>query len=225
MYKCEEVFQVLSEERIINQVYNRLYVSFGSQEWWPGDTPFEVILGAILTQAVNWSNVEKAITNLKKEGILDPDSIYRIDESRLAGLIKPSGYYNVKAKKVKAFTEFLFNEFKGDLNKMFKLSLEELRPELLNVYGIGPETADSILLYAGNYRTFVIDAYTIRVFSRFNLVDAGISYDDFQEKFHHSLPESIEVYNEYHALLVKLGKDICKKNKPQCNICPIWTAG
>lgn len=221
MYLCKNRFNDISLNRGIRIIYDLLFSSFGPQNWWPGDTPFEIIVGAILTQAVNWNNVEKAINNLKEEALLNPPGIYKIEEKKLALLIKPSGYYNMKAKKVKSFVNYLFTKYNGQLEKMFQKPMISLRPELLNIYGIGPETADSILLYAGNYPIFVVDTYTKRIFHRVGYVSKDISYENMQKMFMNNLPQKADIYNEYHALLVKLGKDICIKSKPRCNECPL----
>ncbi|MBI5180653.1 MAG: endonuclease III domain-containing protein [Nitrospirae bacterium] len=201
-------------------IYRILYREFGPQHWWPGETPFEVIVGAILTQNTSWSNVAKAIDNLKKEGHLLPDALHSLPLPRLARLIRPSGYYNIKTKRLKGFLNFLFNEYNGSLEKMFKANLSELREKLLKVNGIGPETADSILLYAGNYPIFVIDAYTKRILSRHNIITDGMDYHSLQRLFMDNLPEHADLFNEYHALIVKTAKDFCRK-KPRCDVCPL----
>lgn len=201
-------------------IYKILYREFGPQHWWPGETPFEVIVGAILTQNTAWSNVTKAINNLKEEGHLFPEALHSLPLPKLARLIRPSGYYNIKAKRLKEFLNFLFNEYNGSLERMFKGNLSDLRKKLLEIKGIGPETADSILLYAGYYPVFVIDAYTKRILSRHSLITDGIDYHSLQGLFMDNLPEDVDLYNEYHALIVKTAKDFCKK-KPICNICPL----
>lgn len=205
----------------LNQVFKRLLNFFGPQHWWPGDSPFEVCIGAILTQNTNWQNVEKAINNLKRESLLRPSQLLRLPQKKLAMLIQPSGYYNLKAKRLKAFLDFLFQEFNGSLNKMFSLPLGPLRDKLLRVKGIGPETCDSILLYAGNKPIFVIDAYTQRLLLRHKLIKEDATYEDMQRLFMENLPRRVKLYNEYHALLVRLGKEICLKNNPKCEICPL----
>lgn len=201
-------------------IYSILYGKFGPQNWWPADTEFEVIIGAILTQNTAWANVERAIGNLKKENVLTPQRLYELDTKKLARLIKPSGYYNIKAKRIKAFLEFLFKNYKGSLKNMFGEGLKGLRQKLLGVNGIGPETADSILLYAAEEPVFVVDAYTKRVFSRHGFIKKDAGYDETQRFFMDNLPVNREFFNEYHALIVKLGKTICK-TKPRCEICPI----
>lgn len=204
----------------LKKVYNRLYKAYGPRNWWPGETPFEVAVGAILTQNTAWSNVEKAILNLKKEGLLTPKRLNEVNVLRLSRLIKPAGYYNVKAKRLKSLLDFLFREYGGNLRPMKKESVKTLRRKLLNVNGIGPETCDSILLYALEKPIFVIDAYTRRIFSRCGIIDENIRYEKLQLIFMENLPRNTRFYNEYHALIVQLGKDICKK-RPNCNLCVI----
>ena len=197
-----------------------MFDAFGPRQWWPGETPFEVVIGAILTQNTNWSNVEKAIKNLKTASKLSPEGIYGLSITELAELIKPSGFFNVKAKRVKAFINWLFSRYEGNLSKMFARDLQTLRSELLSVKGIGPETADSILLYAGNMPTFVVDAYTHRIFSRHELIPEESTYDDMKSFFEENLPKDVQLYNEYHALLVNIGKMFCKPRKV-CEPCPL----
>lgn len=197
-----------------------MFDAFGPRQWWPGETPFEVVIGAILTQNTNWSNVEKAIKNLKTAGKLSPEGIYGLSITELAELIKPSGFFNVKAKRIKAFINWLFSRYEGNLSKMFARDLQTLRSELLSVKGIGPETADSILLYAGNMPTFVVDAYTHRIFSRHELIPEESTYDDMKSFFEENLPKDVQLFNEYHALLVNIGKMFCKPRKV-CEPCPL----
>lgn len=201
-------------------IYKKLYEKFGPRHWWPGETDFEIIVGAILTQNTAWGNVEKAIGNLKRKRLLTPRKLHNLDARVLAALIRPSGYYNIKTKRLKAFLKFLFKEYNGSLKLMFSRKLRDLRKELLGVYGIGPETADSILLYAANKPIFVVDAYTKRIFSRYNLISPSATYDDAQWFFMKNLPRRVRLFNEYHALIVELGKNICK-TKPRCGICPL----
>lgn len=204
-------------------IYKKLRCSFGPQGWWPGETPFEVIVGAILTQNTSWENVEKAIVRLKRDGLLHPEKLYHIEESVLAQAIRPSGYYNIKAVRLKNFMDFLFGEYQGDLALMFAEDLGTLRGGLLGIKGIGPETADSILLYAGSKPIFVVDAYTKRVFSRHNLVSPDADYREIQDLFMRNLPKNVELYNEYHAQIVHLGKNFCKK-RPKCTDCPLFSS-
>jgi len=201
-------------------IYRRLYTHFGPQHWWPADTPFEVIIGAILTQGVNWKNVEKAIGNLARAGALDPDRLAALPEEELAELIKPSGYYRVKAKKIKSFLAFLRDRYDNDLAQLFAVPLAQLRPQLLKIWGIGPETADSILLYAGGYPSFVVDAYTRRIMSRLGLVSADIRYEELRSLFQEHLPPDPKLFNEFHALFVSLGKDYCQKTNPAAGLVP-----
>lgn len=202
------------------QIYKKLYAAFGPQHWWPGETPFEVAVGAILTQNTNWSNVEKAIANLKKNKALNPRALHEMPQDSLALLIKPAGYFNVKAKRLKNFISLLVNEYHGSMTRMEKEGLIAMRKKLLSVNGIGPETADSILLYALSKPVFVIDAYTKRVLSRHNILAHDASYDIFQDLFHSKLREDIGLFNEYHALLVRLAKENCR-TKPLCAGCPL----
>ncbi len=199
-------------------IYNTLYQHFGPQHWWPGETPFEITVGAILTQNTAWRNVEKAILNLKRAGLLAPEALYRLPLPYLATLIRPAGFFNLKAKRLKNFLEFLFKEYEGDLDRMFKEDTNTLREKLLKVRGIGPETADSILLYAGGKPTFVVDAYTRRILSRHNLISEEADYEEIRSFFMDHLPEDAGLFNEYHALLVALGKTYCRP-KPLCEKC------
>jgi endonuclease-3 related protein len=201
-------------------IYNKLHSHFGPQHWWPGETPFEVSVGAILTQNTNWGNVEKAIDNLKKEGKLNAPAIHNINPERLASLIKPAGYFNVKTKRLKHFVDFLLNEYSGRMAEMKKEEMDIIRKKLLDVNGIGPETADSIILYALNKPSFVIDAYTKRVLSRHNIMDHDATYDRFQELFHSNLKKDVRLFNEYHALFVRVAKEHCR-TKPLCTGCPL----
>lgn len=202
-------------------IYKKLYMHFGPQHWWPGDTPFEVIVGAILTQNTSWSNVEKAIASLKNHKLLKPHRLYKLSSKRLASLIKPAGYYNIKAKRLKNFLRFLSVNYEGKIGKMSKEKTQALRSRLLAVNGIGPETADSILLYALGKKIFVIDAYTKRILTRHGLIGEDAGYDEAQSLFMRHLPSRADIFNEYHALLVRLGKDFCLKNRPRCEECPI----
>lgn len=202
------------------EIYRRLYYAFGPQHWWPGESPFEIAVGAILTQNTNWANVERAIENLKKENVLSARSIHKIKTDGLASLIKPAGYFNIKSKRLKAFIHFLMNEYQGSMKRMGNKEMDTLRTELLNIHGIGYETADSILLYALGKPVFVIDAYTKRVLSRHNIIRADESYERTQDLFHTNLKRDTELFNEYHALFVRLGKTYCRK-KPICDGCPL----
>ena len=211
-----------SNSRLISQklkdIYQVLFARYGSQHWWPGDTPFEVIVGAILTQSAAWGNVEKAIANLKKAGALNPISLRKLELSKIAELIYPSGYYNAKALKLRAFVEYLGAVHHDSLDKLFSLDIFTLRHELLDIHGIGPETADSIILYAARKPVFVIDAYTRRIISRLGLNPAKEDYSSYQALFMENLPADEKLFNEYHALFVRHGKEVCKKT-PLCERC------
>ena len=204
----------------LEEIYKRLYARFGPQHWWPGRTRFEVMVGAILTQNTNWENVEKAIANLRKRKLLNPKRLRDIRTEKLASFIRPAGYFNIKAKRLKHFVNFLFKEYNGDLDKMSKDYWVNLRIKLLSVNGIGPETADSILLYALHKPVFVVDAYTKRMLARHNLIPRHADYQTIQGMFMDNLSQDTKMYNEYHALLVRLGKDLCK-SRPLCEICPL----
>src|SRR3989304_5580075 len=193
------------------KIYHSMYKRFGPQHWWPGETPFEVIIGAILTQNTSWENVEKAIVSLKASGKFTPEGLFRLPAEKLALLIRSSGYFNIKAKRLKNFLSFLFDDYEGDIDSMLKEDGHILRHKLLSVNGIGPETADSILLYAAEHPVFVIDAYTKRIFSRHGYIDADATYHQMQELFMKSLSGDTYLYNEYHALIVRVGKELCKK--------------
>ena len=200
------------------EIYHRLLSCYGPQHWWPADDAFEVIVGAILTQSAAWTNVEKAISNLKAAGALTAAALLAIPCDRLAALIRPSGYYNAKAKKLRAFVQRLESGYGGDLERLFTLDTIELRQELLTVHGIGDETADSIILYAARKPVFVIDAYTRRILRRLALGPSGDSYGAFQALFTENLPRDEGLYGEYHALLVRHGKEVCRK-APRCPVC------
>lgn len=202
-------------------VYNKLYASFGKQYWWPAKSAFEVMVGAILTQNTSWNNVEKAIANLDKEKLLSAKKINKISISALAQVIKPAGFHNIKAKRLKEFTKFFNKHYKADIKLMSKVNMQDLRNSLLAVNGIGPETADSILLYALKKPTFVVDSYTKRILTRHKFITEGQTYHNVQRLFMENLKNDVKLFNEYHALLVKLAKDYCKKTKPKCNLCPL----
>ena len=221
MYPCSRLSKKHSFPEGINKVYEIIYKEFGPQDWWPGDSKIEIIVGAILTQAVSWSNVEKAISNLKENNILSIQKLDEIDQNKLAQLIKPSGYYNMKARKLKSFVQYIKENYNASLNNFSEGKPEQKRSELLEIYGIGPETADSILLYAFDKPVFVIDTYTKRILSRIGYIKENISYDKLQNKIAENLEEDHNLYNEYHALLVKLAKENCFKSSPLCIDCPI----
>jgi endonuclease-3 related protein len=201
-------------------LYTILLQHYGPQGWWPGDTPLEVAVGAILTQNTNWKNVALAIGRLKEAGLLTAGALQELPETFLAEYIRPAGYYNIKARRLKNFLDFLFNRYGGSMEAMAAAPLELLRPELLAVKGIGPETADSILLYGLEKPTFVVDAYTFRILSRHGLTAEPSTYEELQAIFMDALPSETEPYQEYHALLVKVGKDHCRP-QPRCAACPL----
>ena len=221
---------------MIKDIYKKLLNSFGNQGWWPV-TPenslkpvyhykrplsekqkLEICFGAILAQNTNWKNVEKAIIELNRNDLIDVKKIIKIENKKLAKIIKSSGYHNQKAKKLKNFCDFLLRNYDGSLKKLFRNDIKKLREELLSVNGIGPETADSIILYAAKKPVFVVDAYTKRVFNRIGYKEK--TYDEFQKLFMGSLPNSEKLFNECHALVVELGKNVCKKS-PLCQKCPV----
>lgn len=201
-------------------LYRELFEHFGPRHWWPAETPFEVIIGAILTQNTAWKNVENTLNNLKQRDLLAPERLAALSRDELADVIRSSGYFNQKAIKIKAFLEYYNSKYQYKLELMAQESLDNLRAELLEVYGIGEETADSILLYALEKPTFVVDAYTKRILSRMGFVPESISYRELKNVLESSVPGDVTLYNEYHALLVKLGHDICL-SKPKCTICPV----
>ncbi len=207
-------------QELLQSIYDLLLKAFGSQYWWPGETPFEIMVGAILTQNTNWGNVEKAIQNLKDQKTLSVDAIYRMPPEELAVLIKPSGFFNVKANRLKNFVSFLVKEYAGDLKAMAREETFTLRAKMLEVNGVGPETVDSILLYALGKPVFVIDAYTKRVLFRHKVIALKDTYADVQKLFMANLKEDPMIFNEYHALFVKLAKDFCRV-KPRCEGCPL----
>jgi endonuclease-3 related protein len=201
-------------------LYETLLSSFGPQGWWPAETPFEVIVGAVLTQNTSWKNVERAIDNLKKAAVLSPSRLSKLTEKKLAKFIRSAGYYNVKAKRLKNVLTFLNHEYGGDLSHMCSDPLAAAREKILAVKGIGPETADSILLYAAGKPIFVIDAYTRRVLSRHAIVTNGATYENIQTLFMQNLPHQLSLFKEFHALFVRLAKTYCKAT-PVCRGCPL----
>ncbi len=207
--------------KVLKEIYKRLYKEFGPQYWWPARTPLETAIGAILTQNTAWENVEKAIQNLKAKKVLNLSVLHKIKNSELSKLIKPAGFFNVKTKRLRSFLDFLKEESSDNhLSSLRKYSTDKIRQKLLDVSGIGPETADSILLYALNRPVFVVDAYTKRILSRHGLCFDKASYDEIQRMFRVSVRKSTKLYNEYHALLVVLAKKYCR-TKAQCGSCPL----
>jgi endonuclease-3 related protein len=204
----------------LTEIYQLLFDRFGPQSWWPGETQFEIITGAILTQNTSWANVEKAIANLNSANLLTPEKLYHLNVSQLAELIRPAGYYNIKAKRLKSFLSWLFHSYDGRLENLENLDTDRLRAELLAIKGIGRETADSILLYAFGRLIFVVDAYTARVAVRHRLIEPDADYEQLRELFQSNLPQDSQLFNEYHALLVRLGKEFCRPNA-KCPHCPL----
>lgn len=204
----------------LGELYQKLWDHFGPQGWWPGETPFEVALGAILTQNTNWGNVARVIAGLKEHGLLTPRALHLLPQAALAQLLRPAGYFNIKAGRLKNFLDFLASRYRDSMVRMAADDLDTLRPALLSVKGIGPETADSILLYALDKPTFVVDAYTFRILSRHSLVAEPCSYEELRQLFLDHLPAEIPLYQEYHALLVRVGKEFCRP-QPRCPDCPL----
>ena len=211
---------MFQKKKILLDLYSRLFEAFGPRYWWPGDSGFEVAVGAILTQNTAWRNVTKAIKNLKDKGLLSPEALYHVPVEDLASVIRPAGYYNIKAQRLKHFMQFLFRESAGNLDRLLAEDLDTLRSKLLSINGIGPETADSILLYAGNKTTFVVDTYTKRILFRHSLIPEEASYDEVRNFFMDCLEPDAAMFNEYHALLVHLGHAFCLKKNPKCSGCP-----
>jgi endonuclease-3 related protein len=205
----------------LDEYFNSLFTAFGPQHWWPGRTRWEVIVGAILTQNTSWANVELAISNLRGAGLLAVGAISKVPVRRLERLIRPSGYFRQKARKLKAFSEFLRAQYGGSLRKMFLTPTMVLREKLLGVWGIGPETADSILLYAGEHAVFVVDAYTKRMLTRHGWISERASYDEIRWLFEREFPGEAKRFNEFHALIVQAGKRFCRAHDPHCAACPL----
>ncbi len=205
-------------------MFQLLLARFGPQEWWPGETALEMMIGAIFTQNTNWKNVEKVLKHLKDLHLLSLDGIRSLSTSELAERIRPVGYYNVKAKRLKNLIEFIVDRYDGDLDGLLREETGVLREGLLSVKGIGPETADSILLYAARRAIFVIDTYTHRILSRHSMIDDQATYDELQAFFMDHLPDDPDLFNEFHALIVRTGKEYCRR-KPLCHECPLNTWG
>jgi endonuclease-3 related protein len=202
----------------LRDVYARLLAARGHQRWWPGETPFEVAVGAVLTQNTAWTNVERAIANLKAAGALDASALVALDEASLAALLRPAGYFNVKARRLRALVRYLLDEAGGDPARLDGRDLPRLRASLLAVPGVGRETADSILLYAVGLPVFVVDAYTRRIFGRLGRIDPDADYDAIRAVFEAALPRDVGLYNDYHAQIVAHGKDACRP-RPRCEAC------
>lgn len=201
-------------------IYQRLENHFGDLHWWPADDPFEVMVGAILTQNTAWTNVEKALDALKESGPLTAHAVLNMRDEQLAALIRPSGYYHLKTSRLKAYCRFFVAHYDGDVATMRRENPSVLRKKLLNVWGIGMETADSILLYACEMPAFVVDAYTRRIFSRHGFIPEKFSYSEIQGFFTDKLPADVPFFKQYHALIVHTGKDFCRKT-PLCGECPL----
>ena len=208
----------------LQKMYDVLDGYFGNLHWWPGESPLEVIVGAILTQNTNWTNVEKAIQNLKAHKLLSVRALVNVPEAELAERIRPSGYYNIKARRLKHFLVYLWTVHRGNLDRLFRGDTWEIRRGLLAIHGIGEETADSILLYAAGRPIFVVDAYTKRILLRHGLIGANADYREVQALFMDNIPSSVPIFNQYHALIVETGKRFCRK-KPLCLACPLKKAG
>jgi endonuclease III related protein len=207
--------------RLLQQYFDRLLRELGPQGWWPARTRFEVILGAILTQNTSWQNAAQAIKNLRKAGLIRPTRLNGLVRAELESLIRPAGFYRQKARSIRNFLEWLDKACRASLSVMFNLPASELRRKLLKIPGLGPETADAILLYAGRQPFFVADAYTRRILERHELVSPGVGYAEVQEFLHRSLSRNHRYFNEYHALLVEVGKRHCKRSAPLCAGCPL----
>ena len=205
----------------LNAIYDRLLAHWGPQHWWPAETPFEVMVGAILTQNTAWKNVERALVNLKGAGLLSLASLADLPTALLAEYIRPAGYYNLKAGRLHNLLRCITDQFGDDLQAFLAQPLPRLREQLLAVKGVGPETADSILLYAAGLPIFVVDTYTHRILTRHQVIDEDFGYEAIQELFMDNLPCEAQLYNEYHALLVRVGNLYCKKKNPVCAACPL----
>jgi endonuclease-3 related protein len=205
---------------ILMEIYNLLFTAFGPQNWWPADTDLEMMIGAILTQNTSWSNVEKAIQNLKGKDLISIKGLSDLPTPMLAEYIRPAGYYNLKARRLKNLISLIENKHDGDLKGLFSLHTERIRKELLSVKGIGLETADSMILYGARRALFVVDTYSHRILSRHGLIEEGAGYFEVQTLFMDTLPHDVELFKEFHALLVKTGKGFCRR-KPLCPSCPL----
>ncbi len=211
----------MTRERLLMTMYHSMLERLGPSHWWPGDSPFEIIVGAILTQNTSWTNVERAIANLKERDALSPHALRSMPEHDLAQCIRPSGYHNIKAKRLHALMHWLRDFCEDDITNLATREPEEARTLLLRVSGIGPETADAIALYAAGLPTFVVDAYTHRLCTRHSLLPEDVRYDELRAFFMDVLPPDAPLYNEYHALIVRVGKEWCHKRAPRCEVCPL----
>ena len=211
----------MSNHSTLMGMYDAMLAKLGPSSWWPGDTPFEIAIGAILTQNTNWKNVEKALNNIKDAGLLDARSLHELPLPRLAELIRPAGYYNIKAKRIHNFLQFLKDEAEFELEALKDGDLADMRQRVLSINGVGPETADCILLYALDYPVFVVDTYTARILGRHGLAWEDIDYHGLQSIFMDALPDDVALFNEYHALLVRVGGNWCRKKEGLCAACPL----
>ncbi|MFC1531903.1 endonuclease III domain-containing protein [Thermodesulfobacteriota bacterium] len=209
-----------STGRKLMEMFDLMLTHFGPQHWWPGETEFEMMVGAILTQNTSWNNVEKAIENLKKDNLLSIKALHAASPLYLAQNIRPAGYFNIKTGRIKNLINFLMENYNGEIAGFLSEETGELKEKLISVKGVGPETADSILLYAAKRPVFVIDTYTHRILNRHGMEDDQNSYYDLQEFFMDNLPEDTMLFNEFHALIVKTGKEYCRR-KRLCDICPL----
>lgn len=206
----------------IRTIYARLLAFYGPQNWWPAESNFEMLVGAVLTQNTNWQNVKKTIDKIRSEGLLTFDGLYSLPVENLAQLIKSSGYYNLKARRLRNLMHMIATCYDGSLDRLLACESSIARESLLGVKGIGPETADSILLYGGKHPLFVVDTYTHRIFSRHDLVPDECGYEQLQDLFMDHLDHDPDLFNEYHALIVRTAKEFCKKNSPLCDHCPLF---
>jgi len=206
--------------RELTEMYEAMYAFFGPQGWWPGDGPLEIVIGAVLTQNTNWANVERAIRNLRQHKLIDLEKLAAMDRNDLAELIRPAGYFRVKSRRLKNLVDFIRQDYGGELARLFELPTDQLREELLSVKGIGRETADDIILYAAEKPTFVVDAYTYRIMLRHKLIGEDDDYETIKSLLEDHLAREVELFKEYHALLVATGKNFCRKNA-RCRGCPL----
>ena len=204
----------------LTELYDRLYAAYGPQKWWPGETPFEVLVGAVLVQNTAWKNVERAIANLRQEGLMTPSKLYAVEPEELAELIRPAGYFRLKTGRLRNLLKLIVEKYDGSLEAFFDQDIESLRRELLTVKGIGPETADSIVLYAAAKPSFVVDTYTHRILTRHGWIEPEADYHQIKDHFETQLPIDVPLYNEFHALLVRVGHHHCRKT-PNCEACPL----
>jgi len=212
---------VSEDAGLLHSYYGALFAAHGPQHWWPGRSRFEIIVGAILTQNTSWNNVQRAIANLRRAKLLSPAAIKRVSATTLAAHLRPSGYFRQKSKTLKTFVAFLYSEHSGLLERLFAMPTAAVREQLLELRGIGPETADSILLYAGKHPVFVVDAYSRRILERHGLAHAKSTYEELRSRFEASLPRDHQLFNEFHALIVHTGKHFCRKSKADCAHCPL----